>query len=81
MYKQRPGRDGTCVGHYIGSGAAGIAQTQQEARIRNFGVGLVALATLAAAGLLLRGRRLVPIRLKRGRRREGMVDRLYAAGL
>jgi hypothetical protein len=51
-----------------------------EALIRSFGVGILALATVAAASLLLRRRRLVPAgeSIKRDRRR---VDRFYAAGL
>ncbi len=48
--------------------------------VRNFGVGIVALATIAAASLLLRRRRfvsgsgMIPVRLR-------AVDSLYSAGL
>jgi hypothetical protein len=51
----------------------------EEARIRGFGVGLLAIATLAVASVVLRRRRLpmaiVPDRVKLA------VDELYAAGL
>jgi len=50
--------------------------TLKEAAIRTIGVGLIALATFAAAGLLLRRRHYVA-----AGRRSGVVDALYAAGL
>jgi hypothetical protein len=58
---------------------AGFTHPGKEARIRSFGVGLLAIATLAVASFVLRRRRLsmalVPDRGKLG------VDELYAAGL
>lgn len=48
----------------------------QGGRIRNFGVGLIAIAAFAAAGILLR-RRPRPLAQPGVRR----VDALYAAGL
>ncbi len=50
----------------------------KEARIRTFGVGLIALATVAAASLLLRRRHVVAQGIGRETR---LVDSLYAAGL
>jgi len=50
--------------------------THKEAAIRTIGVGLIALATVAAAGFFLRRRRHVA-----AGRRSGVVDALYAAGL
>jgi len=50
----------------------------REARIRTFGVGLIALATFAAASLLLRRRHVVAQAIGRETR---LVDSLYAAGL
>lgn len=48
-------------------------------RIRTFGVGLIALAALAAVGLLLTRRtRVAPATAWR---RSGPVDDIYAAGL
>ena len=52
----------------------------KEVTIRSFGVGLIALATFAAAGIMLRRRRYIPVRSKSGRRRP-TVDKLYAAGM
>jgi len=52
----------------------------KEASIRSFGVGILALATVAAASLLLRYRGLVPSGAS-GRRDRRKVDRFYAAGL
>ena len=49
-----------------------------EVVIRSLGVGLVALATVAAAGLLLTRRRLFG---RANARRQRVVDTLYAAGL
>jgi hypothetical protein len=51
----------------------------REASIRSFGVGLIALATVAAAGILFRYRR--PIVIARPGLRRTKVDALYAAGL
>jgi hypothetical protein len=48
----------------------------REVLIRNFGVGLVALVTVAAASLLLRRRHLVA-----AGRRVSLIDTLYDAGL
>jgi hypothetical protein len=53
------------------------SHSHKEVAIRSFGVGLLALATLAAASLLLR-RRHVVAGAGRGR---SIVDTLYAAGL
>ena len=50
----------------------------REARIRTFGVGLIALATFAAASLLLRRRHVAAQAIGRETR---LVDSLYAAGL
>jgi hypothetical protein len=51
----------------------------QEVRIRTFGVGLIALAALAAVGILLsRRNRVLPAAVDR---RTGRVDDIYAAGL
>lgn len=50
----------------------------KEVRIRNFGVGLLALAALTAASLLFRRRR--PVLVATGDR-DHLVDDLYAAGL
>lgn len=48
-------------------------------RIRTFGVGLIALAALAAVGLLLSRRtRVAPVAAGR---RAGLADDIYAAGL
>ncbi len=52
----------------------------KEVTIRGFGVGLLALATFAAAGIFLRRRRYVPVRI-RGGRKQPTVDKLYAAGM
>jgi hypothetical protein len=52
----------------------------KEVTIKGFGVGLLALATFAAAGIILRYRRYVPERIKGGRKRP-TVDKLYAAGM
>jgi hypothetical protein len=49
-----------------------------EARIRNLGVGLIALATFAAAGLLIRRRHLITAGTGQQTR---LVESLYAAGL
>ncbi|MEX0691268.1 MAG: hypothetical protein WD934_07210 [Gemmatimonadales bacterium] len=46
--------------------------------IRTFGVGLLALAALTVAGVLLRRRR--PVLVATGNR-EHLVDDLYSAGL
>jgi len=46
--------------------------------IRSLGVGLVALATVAAAGFFLRRRRVF---VRGGARRVSVIDALYAAGL
>jgi hypothetical protein len=52
----------------------------REVRIRSFGVGLLALAAVAAAGFLLRRRR--PAFTAAGRRsRSPDVRELYVAGL
>lgn len=51
----------------------------QEVRIRTFGVGLIALATLAVAGFLLTRRRVL-VATAPGRRATA-IDGLYAAGL
>jgi hypothetical protein len=53
-----------------------VVHFHKEAAIRSFGVGLIALATMAAAGFLLRRRQHVI-----AGRRSGEVDSLYAAGL
>ena len=53
--------------------------TREEGTIRSFGVGLLALATVAAAGILLRYRRPV-VGAKTGRF-STEVEALYAAGL
>jgi hypothetical protein len=50
----------------------------REEHIKNLGVGLIALTTFAAAGLLLRWRRVVATDAGR---RARLVDSLYAAGL
>lgn len=55
-----------------------VRDSLREVRIRGFGVGLLALATVAAASLLFR-RRLAFV-LPRGRS-TGVVDNLYEAGL
>ena len=56
-----------------------VAHHGKEVRIRTFGVGLIALAALAAVGLLLSQRtRIVPVAAGR---RSGLVDDIYAAGL
>jgi len=60
-----------------GGGNIGV-RFNKEARIRTFGVGLIALATFAAASLLLRRRHVVAQGIGRERR---LVDSLYAAGL
>ncbi len=52
----------------------------QEVDIRGFAVGLVALAALAAAGLLLTKRR-PALQVSPGGESTGYVDDLYAAGL
>lgn len=55
-----------------------VTQTP-EVRIRKFAVGLLALAAVAAAGLLLtRRRRAIPAPSYRN---DAQVDELYAAGL
>lgn len=51
----------------------------QEASIRTFGVGLIALAALATVGLLLRRRRPAPA--GHPSRRVEQFEELYAAGL
>lgn len=51
-----------------------------EDPIRSFGVGILALATVAAASLLLRHSRLAPLGTSVRRDRRN-VDRFYAAGL
>jgi hypothetical protein len=61
-----------------GAFAVTIAGSGREARIRNLGVGLIALATFAAAGLLLRRRHVVAAGAGQ---RSGLVESLYAAGL
>ncbi|NIM52146.1 MAG: hypothetical protein GTN78_08270 [Gemmatimonadales bacterium] len=55
-----------------------MLDSYKEALIRTFGVGLIALATLAAASLLLRRRR---PGVARAKRKRTSVDPLYAAGL
>ena len=52
----------------------------KEVPIRSFGVGLLALATVAAAGIFLRRRRLAPAKVAGGRT-QTQVDQLYAAGM
>ncbi len=52
----------------------------KEVPIRTFGVGLIAIATFAAAGFLLSRRRLIPAARSAGRQRR-RLDRLYAAGM
>jgi len=61
-----------CVGNEV----IWVVYFHREAAIRSFGVGLIALATVAAAGFLLRRRQ----HLTSGRR-SGEIDSLYAAGL
>jgi hypothetical protein len=56
-----------------------VIHSSREARIRSFGVGLLALATVAAAGFLLRYRR-ASASARSGRKRSE-VEALYAAGL
>ena len=53
-----------------------VVHFHKEAAIRSFGVGLIALATVAAAGFLLRRRQHVT-----SGRRSRIIDLLYAAGL
>jgi hypothetical protein len=53
-----------------------VVHFHREAAIRNLGVGLIALATMAAAGFFLRRRRYAV-----AGRRPGVIDSLYAAGL
>lgn len=70
-----------CAGHYIGterSGTGDFHDSNEEARIRNFGVGIIAIATIAVAGLFFKRRRDVPTVLTG---RDQAVDQLYAAGL
>lgn len=52
----------------------------KEVGIRGWTVGLIAIAALAAAGLLLTRRRPEPA-VARARRSTGRVDDFYAAGL
>ena len=57
-----------------------VGEVKQGVPIRNLGVGLFALATVAAAGLFLRRSRL-EARVFGSRKRRLDVDRLYAAGM
>ncbi len=52
----------------------------KEVAIRSLSVGLIAIATFAAAGLLLKRRRIDPLQLK-GRKNRIKRERLYAAGM
>jgi hypothetical protein len=58
----------------------GVCGVKQEVPIRNLGVGLFALATMAAAGFFLRRTRL-DARVFRRRKKQLDVTRLYAAGM
>lgn len=51
----------------------------REVRIRTFGVGLLAIAALAVAGILLRRNRR-PALVTAGAPRNPQVDDIYAAG-
>ena len=69
----------TCTPAYIecvGNEVDWVFHFNREAAIRSFGVGLIALATVAAAGFLFRRRQHVV-----SGRRAGVIDSLYAAGL
>jgi len=74
---------GPCAYNYIVTGKQGSAEHVTSPRryaIRSFGVGLLALATVAAAGIFLRRRRHAPARLSTGRTHTH-IDQLYAAGM
>jgi hypothetical protein len=55
-----------------------VVGSRREAHIRNLGVGLIALATFAAAGLLIRRRHVITTGAGQ---RTRLVESLYAAGL
>jgi hypothetical protein len=61
-----------------GASAETVVDSRREARIRHLGVGLIALATFAAAGLLIRRRHVVTTGTGQ---RARLVESLYAAGL
>ena len=69
-------------GYYIGAEQSGVTvgvvHLSQEVPIRNFGVGLIAIATLAVAGFVFRRRRSAIV-VAAGN--EEIIDDLYAAGL
>jgi hypothetical protein len=70
-----------CAVHYIGverSGFQRVHDSGKEAAIRNFGVGIIAIATIAFAGLFFRRRRATVPTLANP---DETVDELYAAGL
>lgn len=56
-----------------------LAHHHKEAPIRTFGVGLLAIAALAMAGILL-SRRRRPALAATTSRRERQMDDIYAAG-
>jgi hypothetical protein len=63
----------------IDNGKLALVTPFKEAHIRTFGVGLLAIAALAVAGILLsRGRR--PALVAAGPQRTRQVDDIYAAG-
>jgi hypothetical protein len=55
-----------------------VVGSRGEAHIRNLGVGLIALATFAAAGLLIRRRHVIATGTGQ---RARLVESLYVAGL
>ena len=68
---------------YSSRRAAGRRRRKQkrEALIRTLGVGLIALATVAAARMLLKRRRIVAPAPAKAVGDRTKVDKLYAAGL
>ena len=63
----------------IEGGNVALGHRHREVRIRTFGVGLLAIAALAMAGILLtRTRR--PMLVAAGGARNPQVDDIYAAG-
>jgi hypothetical protein len=61
------------------TGDVALGHCHKEAPIRTFGVGLLAIAALAMAGILLSRRRRPALVASSGRRNRQMDD-IYAAG-